>query len=139
MSEERKKVLELLAAGKITADEAEKLLDKLNAGAPSNATPPAETPPSSTSPSTAKPKYLRIVVDQPDRDQVNVRIPLSFLSSGRSLLAVMPKHVNERLAEYGINAGSFASLNTEDLRQAVRELNVDVDRGNGKKVRIYCE
>ena len=29
MSEERKKVLEMLAAGKITAEEAEKLLDKL--------------------------------------------------------------------------------------------------------------
>ena len=43
MSEERKKVLEMLAAGKITAEEAEKLLDKLNSNA-SNATPGAETP-----------------------------------------------------------------------------------------------
>jgi hypothetical protein len=139
MSEERKKVLELLAAGKITADEAEKLLDKLSGSAPSNATPPAETPQSSTAPSAAKPKYLRIVVDQSGRDPVNVRIPLSFISSGRSLLAIMPKKVNERLAEYGINAGSFATMNIDDLGQAVRELNVDVDEGDGKKVRIFCE
>src|SRR5208282_1616580 len=115
MSEERKKVLEMLAAGKITADEAEKLLDKL-AGNASNATPSAETSSASAASGSAKPKYLRIVVDQPGREQVN-----------------------ERLAEYGINAGSFATLNIDDLGQAMRELHVDVDRGDGKTVKIFCE
>jgi len=138
MLEERKKVLEMLAAGKITADEAEKLLDKLN-GNGSNATSGAQTPPSSTAPSSAKPKYLRIVVDQPGRDPVNVRIPLSFVNSGRSLLAILPQHVNERLAAYGINAGTFSTLNLDNLGQAIRELNVDVEEGSGKKVRIFCE
>jgi len=138
MSEERKKVLEMLAAGKITADEAEKLLDKL-AGNASNATPSAETSSASAASGSAKPKYLRIVVDQPGREQVNVRVPLSLVRSGRGLLAIMPKHVNERLAEYGINAGSFATLNIDDLGQAMRELHVDVDRGDGKTVKIFCE
>ena len=138
MSEERKKVLEMLAAGKITADEAEKLLDKLSNNA-SNATPGAETPPASTATGTAKPKYLRIVVDQPGHKEVNVRIPLSFVRSGRGLLAIMPKHVNERLAEYGINAGTFTAMDCNDLGQAMRELNVDVEKSDGKKVRIYCE
>jgi hypothetical protein len=138
MSEERKKVLEMLGAGKITADEAEKLLDKLasNSSSPS---PSAETPPASAAQGTAKPKYLRIVVDQPGRKQVNVRVPLSLVHSGRGLLAIMPKHVNERLAEYGINAGSFTTLNIDDLGQAMRELHVDVDKGDGKKVKIFCE
>ena len=138
MSEERKKVLEMLAAGKINAEEAEKLLDKLSSNA-SNAMPGIETPATSAAPGTAKPKYLRIVVDQPRRDPVNVRLPLSLLGSAKSLLAIMPKHVNERLAECGINAGSFATMNLDDLGQAMRELNVDVDEGSGKKVRIFCE
>jgi len=138
MSEERKKVLEMLAAGKITADEAEKLLDKLS-GNPSNAQPGTETPPASSAPGSPKPKYLRIVVDQLGRDQVNVRVPLSFVNSGRSLLAMMPQHVNERLARYGINAGTFSTLNIDDLGQAMRELNVDIEEGSGKKVRIFCE
>ncbi len=138
MSEERKKVLEMLASGKITADEAEKLLDKLGSNA-SNATPGAEKPPAPAQPGTAKPRYLRIVVDQPGREQVNMRVPLSLVGSGRGLLAIMPKHVNERLAEYGINAGSFTTLNCDDLGQAIRELNVDVEKVGGKKVKIFCE
>ena len=136
MSEERKKVLEMLAAGKITADEAEKLLDKLSNNA-SNATPDGEKPPAQQG--NAKPKYLRIVVDQPGREQVNMRVPLSLVGSGRGLLAIMPKHVHERLAEYGINAGSFTTLNFSDFGQAVRELNVDVEKSDGKKVKIFCE
>jgi|SRR5579864_470114 len=138
MSEERKKVLEMLAAGKITADEAERLLDKLSGNA-SNATPGAEKPPAPAQQGTAKPKYLRIVVDQPGREQVNMRVPLSLVGSGRGLLAIMPKHVNERLAEYGINAGSFTTLTCDDLSQAIRELNVDVEKVGGKKVKIFCE
>jgi|SRR5579872_7400931 len=93
MSEERKKVLEMLAAGKISADEAERLLDKLS-GSASNATPGTEKPPAPAQQGTAKPKYLRIVVDQPGREQINMRVPLSLIGTGRGLLAIMPKHVS---------------------------------------------
>jgi hypothetical protein len=138
MSEERKKVLEMLAAGKISAEEAERLLDKLS-GAPTNPSPASESPAANAAPGNARPKYLRIVIEQPGREQVNVRLPLSLVGSGKGLLAIMPKNVNERLAEYGINAGTFTTLNPDDLNQALRELNIDVDKGNGKKVRVYCE
>ena len=75
-----------------TVEEAEKLLDKLASNA-SNATPGSEAPSAGSAPGAAKPKYLRIVVDQPGRDPVNVRVPLSLVRSGRGLLAIMPKHV----------------------------------------------
>jgi len=138
MSEERKKVLEMLAAGKITAEEAEKLLDKLSSAA---ANPPAgaESPSPGVAQGATRPKYLRVVVDHPGREQVNMRVPLSLINSGKSFLAIMPKRVNERLAEYGINAGTFTAMDCNDLGQAMRELNVDVEKSDGKKVRIYCE
>jgi hypothetical protein len=138
MSEERKKVLEMLAAGKISAEEAEKLLDKL-AGAPSNQSAGAESSPGTAALPTGRPKYLRVVVDHPGREQVNMRVPLSLVGSGTRLFAVMPQRINARLAEYGIDAGVFSSMKIEDLDAALRELNVDVDRADGKKVRIYCE
>lgn len=138
MSEERKKVLEMLAAGKITAEEAEKLLDKL-AGASANPPAAPELPAGFPAPSAAKPKYLRIVVDHPGREQVNMRVPLSLVGSGRRLLAVMPQKVNARLAEYGIDAGIFSVAKIDDLDELIREINVDVHRADGEKVRIYCE
>jgi hypothetical protein len=138
MSEERRKVLEMLAAGKISAEEAEKLLDKLGGAASNQATAP-ELPAGSAAPPAGKPKYLRIVVDHPGREQVNMRLPISLVGSGRGLLAVMPQRLNARLAEYGIDVGLFSAAKIENLDEIIRELNVDVDRADGKKVRIYCE
>ena len=140
MSEERKKVLEMLAAGKITAEEAERLLDKLSAGAAASAGAGAElSSASSTQVPPTNPKYLRIVVDHPGREQVNMRVPLSLIGTGKSLLAIMPKRIHERLAEYGIDAGTFSAMDCSNLGQAVREINVDVAKNGGKKVRIFCE
>jgi hypothetical protein len=136
MSEERKKVLEMLAAGKITAGEAEKLLDKLAGSGPNQASEPQAA--SSTS-ENGKPKYLRIVVDSPGRDPVNVRVPISLAGSARRLLAVMPLRVSEQLAEHGIDAAFFSGAKGENLDEMMRELNIDVDEGKGKKVRIFCE
>ena len=135
ISEERKKVLEMLAAGKITAEEAERLLDKL--GGASNAQS-AEAPSASSGSGAAKPKYLRVVVDQPGQKQVNLRVPLSFIGSGAALIGIMPKIVTERLSECGINAAAFSTMDFKDWVQAARDLNVDVEKGD-KKVRIYCE
>ena len=137
MGEERRKVLEMLAAGKISAEEAEKLLDKLASGAANQASS-GDSPAASGEPSAGKPKYLRVVVDNPGRDQVNVRIPLSIVGSGKHLLAVMPVRVTERLAEFGIDASLLSAADCKDL-EALRDVNIDVDRGSGKKVRIYCE
>ena len=137
MGEERKKVLEMLAAGKISAEEAEKLLDKLASG-PGNQASASDPAAASPAQAAGKPKYLRIVVDKPGRDQVNVRIPLSLVGSGQRLLAVMPARVTERLAEYGIDPAMLSSADCKDF-ESLRDVNIDVDKGNGKKVRIFCE
>ena len=138
MSEERKKVLEMLAAGKITAEEAERLLDKL-ACAPSSQSAEPQGSSASASQGPAKSKFLRIVVDAPGREQVNMRVPLSFVGTGTRLLALMPRRVSERLAEFGIDADILSAANCEQFDQALRDVNIDLEKGNGKKVRIYCE
>ena len=138
MSAERKKVLELLAAGKITAEDAEKLLDKLDVqgGAPSAA---RELGPTDEGSAGKKLRYLRVQVERPNGDHVNMRVPLSFMGKGMGLVAVMPPRVLERLSENGIDLSAIASLKGEELEAALRELNVDIDRSGGKKVRIFCE
>jgi len=134
MSEETRKVLEIVAEGKISASDGERILEKLAASAQSA---PAEKV-ESAQPAAKKPRFLRIVVDKPGQEQVNVRMPLSFTRSGRSLLAVLPSRVGEKLAELGIDFSALGSENCEDWAQALEDAGINVEKGD-KKVRIFCE
>ncbi len=138
VSAERKKVLELLAAGKITAEDAERLLDKL-AGIVPEQTDTKDEGNQAPPPGARKPRYLRILIERPGQEHVNVRVPLAFTRTGSRLLAVLPPRVAERLSEYGIDISSLTALGEEEFAKAMDEMNVEIERGNGKKVRIFCE
>lgn len=135
MSEETKKVLEMVAEGKISANDAEKILEKLAGSAQSTST---QEEAKSAEPAAKKPRFLRIVVDKPGQEQVNVRMPLSFTRSGRGLLAVLPSRVSEKLGELGIDFAALGSKNGEDWAQALENADINVESGD-KKVRIFCE
>lgn len=137
MSVETRKVLEMLATGKITSDDAERLLDKLAAvkeptesGAPEN-----QESPSGTSPL----KYLRIVVDNGEGKDVNMRVPLSFVRTGVGLIGVLPPQVAQKLTDKGFNLDTLSGLRGDKLNEALNELCVDIDSNDGKHVRIFCE
>ncbi len=136
MSEETKKVLEMVASGQITAEDAEKLLEKLGARGSTSAAPSPSEEAAGVAP---KLRFLRVVVDSPGRDQVNVRVPLAFLRAGMKLLGVIPPQVSEKLAEKGIDLAALRDLKGGELVDELRDLHVDVDSKNGEKVRVYCE
>jgi hypothetical protein len=79
---------------------------------------------------------LRIVVDKPGQEQVNVRVPLNFARKGSRLLAVLPDRVREKLAEQGIN---LVGLDDKAWAETIENMNIDIEQGNGKKVKIFCE
>ena len=138
MSAETQKVLEMVAAGKITPADGDRLLEKL---AQSAAKEPAAAPPSAQKNVR---RFLRITVDKPGRDAVNIRVPLSFLRSGMAW-TVLPKTVREGLEERGINLGRFVSmrelgsLDPAALDAMLEQLNMEIEKGDGKKVRIFAE
>jgi len=150
MSAETKKVLELLTEGKINAEDAEKLLDKLSgpganhggAPSPSSEAAPGETGGASAAGGVRKPRFLRIVVERPGHDQVNMKVPIS-LARTRGLLGLVSPRISERLAERlgekGIDLKGLAAMSEEDFAEAIESTNIDINKGNGKKVRIYCE
>ena len=78
MSETRRQVLEMLAAGKITAEEAERLI----AAFERDSTPAAETRPAT------KAKYLRVMVDSDEPGKgpvrVNTRVPMQCCGRGKT-------------------------------------------------------
>jgi len=81
MNEERKQILDMLAAGKISAEDAERLLDKLGHGEASG-TCETEYPPAASGEKPKNPKYLRVHVDSADGDKVNIRVPLALIRTG---------------------------------------------------------
>jgi hypothetical protein len=137
MSVETRKVLEMLAAGKITSEDAERLLDKLAAvkePAESGATENQERP---SAASTRK--YLRVVVENGEGKDVNMRVPLSFVRSGVGLIGVLPPKVAQKLTEKGLNLEALSGLSGYKLNEVLNELCVDIDSNDGKHVRVFCE
>jgi hypothetical protein len=134
MDEPRQKILEMLSEGKITVDEATALLEKVSIPAP--AEQDAVQPPSAPA---AKPRFLRVVVESSDGDNVNVRIPLSLIKTGIKLGALMPREAADAVSEHGFDLSALSQLDTEELVDALRELTVDVDSADGDHVRVFTE
>ena len=144
MNEERRRILEMLSAGKITTEEADGLLAALGSQPASG---------SVASPETAVrtvPKYLRVMVeDRSERarnghTQVNVRVPMQLLRAGVRLAGLIPApalvHANEALHEQGVklDLSQLKPENLEELVNQLSDLTVDVD-DHDTKVRVFCE
>jgi hypothetical protein len=135
MSEERKQILEMLAQGKITPEDAERLLDKLGSQ-PADGNSDEEGEGNGRS---RKLKFLRVFVDGCDGDKVNVRIPLALIKTGIAMAAVLPHDVNQKLGEKGVDLGKLSEFDGDELNDALHELQVDVDSEDGDTIRVFCE
>jgi len=133
MNEERRKILEMLSEGKITAEDAERLLDKIEAGPSSSPRPPRKPG------EPCKIKWLLVQVDSNDGDKVNVRVPVNLIRTGIKLGAILPSGASERIKASGIDLNDLAKLADEELVEALADLQVDVSSEDGDVVRIYCE
>jgi hypothetical protein len=139
MNEERLRILNLLAEGKIDAREAASLLDALGGGAA-----PA---PGRADPATS-PRYLRVVVEGDEgghAGRVNVRVPFNLIRAGVRLAALLPPgvhdQINKALRENGfdIDVSKVKPENLEEVIEHLGELTVDVEGHRGEKVRVFCE
>jgi CRISPR/Cas system Type II protein with McrA/HNH and RuvC-like nuclease domain len=140
MNEERKKILEMLAEGKINADEAERLISALESA---GVTDSGELRSATGTPL----RYLRVLVepgkDSENHEKVNIRVPLKLIRAGLKLTSFIPKDaqhkVNQALQEQGINA-DFTNLKPDDLEEIVHQLNdLSIDVEGKETVRVYCE
>src|ERR1039458_4768736 len=92
MNENRMKILNMLAQGQITPDEAERLIAALE-----NEAPRAGAEGVSEQGSKPKPKYVRVVVTDHNKHgdpvNMNVRVPLGMLRAGVKLTGLIPKQI----------------------------------------------
>jgi len=158
MNENRRQILEMLAAGKITADEAERLLSALD---PDTAVPAGTIGSSAAKGNGARsgwangrPKYLRVLVEADESmtgnkglTTVNVRVPMQLLRAGVRLAALIPQQAHNQLDQafsshgFPLTLSQIKPENLEELIDHLEDLTVDVDGkdGNSTKVRVFCE
>jgi hypothetical protein len=138
MNDDRRRILDMLAQGKVTAGEAERLIAALErSGTGATAMGGSD-----------RVRYLRVLVDTNDPQEgptkVNVRVPMQLLRAGVRLTGVIPasarKEVNNALRKEGIpfDINNLTPQNLDELVEQLRELTVNVDNEN-TKVRVFCE
>jgi hypothetical protein len=160
MSDESRRILDLLAQGKISVDEADQLLRALGQAPPE---PAAADPGERTRPfhglfgigavrvgsgDAAGVRYLKIEVNKAGADggrarRVNIKVPIALVRGGMRLGAIVgcgDDEVRRRLRERGIDLDLSAidDAAIADLLKNLGELTVDVDKGSSQ-VRITCE
>jgi hypothetical protein len=154
MNENRRQILEMLAAGKLTADEAERLIAALETGPV--ATVGAHASPIAGGGATVKTraKYLRVLVEAPQEmtglkgpTSVNVRVPMQLLRAGVRLASLIPAQAHQQLDEalnrHGVplTLSQIKPENLEELIDHLEDFTVDVDSHDEglTKVRVFCE
>ena len=153
MNENRRQILEMLAAGRITADEAERLIAALEPEATVPSFTGSVSGANGAKDTTVKThaKYLRVLVEANENNQdspttVNVRVPMQLLRAGVRLASLIPKQAHDQLDEtlsrHGIplTLSQIKPENLEELIDHLEDLTVDVDAKEEKaKVRVFCE
>ena len=161
MNENRRQILNMLAANKITAEEAERLLAALESngrtaegsggpsfGAPGFSAGRLESPKSHA-------KYLRVLVEaQGEMDgkkgptSVNIRVPMQLLRAGVRLASLIPaqahQHLDEALSQHGVplTLSQIKPENLEELIDHLGDLTIDVaskESNADVKVRVFSE
>ena len=145
MSEDRTRILNMLADGRITAEEAERLLDALDTRAGAYAEPAQPGIKGDSGPlRAALPKYLYVKVVAVNGDNVDAKIPIALVRSGLTLTSLIPSkamdQINDSMSEHGMSV-DFSNLKPEDIDELVgtlREMEINVDAKNGDNERVYC-
>jgi hypothetical protein len=147
MNEDRRRILDMLASGRLTADEADRLLAALDRRSAEPATSDALRAPRSS----PAPKYLRVQVSKlrgegDDPKNVNIRVPLQLLRAGVRLPGLLPPKARDELNAAFSKKGvgfDFSQLRPDNIDAFIAtltETSIDIDADDGRsRVRVSCE
>jgi hypothetical protein len=125
MSNDTRRILEMVSQGKISVQEADELLAAV-AGAHAEAAAPVGS-------EKKEARWLRISIDKQGdggrHKEVNMRVPVSIVRAGVRLSALMPQ---------GIHVSRIDPKQLEQVISSMGEMVIDVDNGRAR-VRIGCE
>ena len=141
MGEEQKKILQMLAEGKITVDEATRLLSVVGSEAGRESPPTGEK-------SKTNPRYLYVKVEpkagSQETDKVLIRVPFGLIRAGVKFKNLIPPQaadeIDKNLKQSGI-AFDIRNLKDEDLEpliDALQDMEINVE-SNEHTVKVYAE
>jgi len=151
MSENKRKIVEMLAQGKISADDAYRLLCAVDTGSGERSGGERTDTGNKGTGVKSKPKYLRVTVtpgehaDPAHAERVNVRVPMSLVRAGIKLTSLIPPEAldkaNNALRDKGINfdVRSIKQEDIEELVEALGDMQVDVESARGENVKVFVE
>ena len=148
MGESQKKILQMLAEGKINVDEAERLMQLIDKDAERGERG------ADIKWGGAMPRYMRVVVEPKPganesgagtkKERVNVRVPFNLIRAGMKLVSLIPsdaaQEVDKAFKEKGFSF-DIRKLKEEDLEQlvtALQESEIDVET-DSETVKVYAE
>lgn len=131
MSEERKKILEMIAQGKVTPEEGERLLAAMGVAA-QGASPPSGSGALAAQRSAAH-RWLRIHVDTSEGERVRVNVPWKL---AKFAINFIPKEARARLGDEGFDVSEIIDGIVSGTADG--EI-VSVDTNRGDKIRIVVE
>jgi len=141
MAEERMRILSMLAEGKITADEADKLLEAManrNKQASEEATKPAI--------GSTKCRYMYVKVEPKEgmpSERVAIKVPLALIKTGLNFSKFIPKEAQDKVQESmdkkGIpfNLCDMKNGELDEMFTAMEDLSIDVDTDEST-VQVFC-
>jgi len=140
MNEEKLKVLNMIAEGKISAEEGAKLLEALDKKEKE------DTKPLAVKKEKGNINYLYVDINpksDESSEKVHVKVPLALVRAGVNIASMLPSDVqetvNNAMDEKGMkfDLSSIKPENIEELIQALEEMEVNID-SDEHTVRVYC-
>jgi len=140
MNEEKLKVLNMIAEGKISAEEGGKLLEALDKNNEKKAELFEEKK------EKGNINYLFVDIHpttDENKEKVHVKVPLALVRAGVNIASMLPTDVqdkvNDAMDEKGMkfDLSSIKPENIEELIQALEEMEVNID-SDEHTVRVYC-
>jgi hypothetical protein len=124
MNDEKMQILSMLEKGKISAEEAARLLDALN----------VVEPPVTEKTDAKKAKWIRIHVTEDGKDKVKVNLPLKLVHILTKMHGVMPTDAKMALEDHEIDLTAII----EAIKEGAEGELVNVEDGN-ETVKIFVE
>ena len=150
-TDDTRRILDMLSQGKITVDEADRLIKALNTNQPAEAA--AAEPATGARPA----RWFRINIHKPAKDEahrpkdVNIRVPIAVVKGGMRLGAIIGTFAGEKAARRMKARGldiDLAAINSDlsqmngpefdEFLRSLNDTNIEIDDGKAQ-VRITAE